>query len=241
MNEQPETQEETKKKNVVQAIQQLGQTNVPQLESNIFCLPIIGQIEGHLVMPPQNKTTKYEHVIPQIVAAEQNPKIEGVVLILNTVGGDVEAGLAISEMIATMSKPTVSIVLGGGHSIGAPIAVSADVSFIAETATMTIHPIRLTGLVIGVPQTFEYLERMQDRVIRFISSHSKVTDEKLRELMFRTGELARDIGTNVVGKDAVEIGLIDRVGGISDALKELYRLIQDQKEENNDASLDTSS
>lgn len=241
MNDEPEVQEEAKKKNVVQAIQQLGQTNVPQLESNIFCLPIIGQIEGHLVMPPQNKTTKYEHVIPQIVAAEQNPKIEGVVLILNTVGGDVEAGLAISEMIATMSKPTVSIVLGGGHSIGAPIAVSADVSFIAETATMTIHPIRLTGLVIGVPQTFEYLEKMQDRVIRFISSHSKVTDEKLRELMFQTGDLARDIGTNVVGKDAVKIGLIDRVGGISDALKELYQLINKQKEVQEDGTLDTSS
>lgn len=241
MNDEPEVQEDAKKKNVVQAIQQLGQTNVPQLESNIFCLPIIGQIEGHLVMPPQNKTTKYEHVIPQIVAAEQNPKIEGVVLILNTVGGDVEAGLAISEMIATMSKPTVSIVLGGGHSIGAPIAVSADVSFIAETATMTIHPIRLTGLVIGVPQTFEYLEKMQDRVIRFISSHSKVTDEKLRELMFRTGDLARDIGTNVVGKDAVKIGLIDRVGGISDALKELYQLINKRKEVQEDGTLDSSS
>jgi ATP-dependent protease ClpP protease subunit len=241
MNDQPEIQEEAKKKNVMQAIQQLGQTNVPQLESNIFCLPIIGQIEGHLVMPPQNKTTKYEHVIPQIVAAEQNPKIEGVVLILNTVGGDVEAGLAISEMIATMSKPTVSIVLGGGHSIGAPIAVSSDVSFIAETATMTIHPIRLTGLVIGVPQTFEYLEKMQDRVIRFISSHSKVTDGKVRELMFQTGDLARDIGTNVVGKDAVEMGLIDRVGGISDALKELSRLIQEKKEADGDDSLDTSS
>lgn len=241
MSDQPELQEDGRKKNVVQTIQQLGQTNVPQLESNIFCLPIIGQIEGHLVMPPQNKTTKYEHVIPQIVAAEQNPKIEGVVLILNTVGGDVEAGLAISEMIATMSKPTVSIVLGGGHSIGAPIAVSADVSFIAETATMTIHPIRLTGLVIGVPQTFEYLEKMQDRVIRFISSHSKVTEEKLRDLMFRTGELARDIGTNVVGKDAVKIGLIDRVGGISDAMNELNRLIQERKGGNTDDSLDTSS
>ncbi|MCH5586441.1 ATP-dependent Clp protease proteolytic subunit [Shimazuella sp. AN120528] len=241
MNDEPEIQEDAKKKNVVQAIQQLGQTNVPQMESNIFCLPIIGQIEGHLVMPPQNKTTKYEHVIPQIVAAEQNPKIEGVVLILNTVGGDVEAGLAISEMIATMSKPTVSIVLGGGHSIGAPIAVSADVSFIAETATMTIHPIRLTGLVIGVPQTFEYLEKMQDRVIRFISSHSKVTEEKLRDLMFRTGELARDIGTNVVGKDAVGMGLIDRVGGISDAMSELNRLIKERKGGSTDASLDTSS
>lgn len=221
--------EELKKKNAVQAIQQLGQTNVPQLESNIYCLNVIGQIEGHLVMPPQNKTTKYEHVIPQIVAAEQNPKIEGVVVILNTVGGDVEAGLAIAEMIATMSKPTVSIVLGGGHSIGVPIAVAADTSFIAETATMTIHPVRLTGLVIGVPQTFEYLEKMQDRVIRFVSRHSNISEEKFRELMFRTGELARDIGTNVIGKDAVEFGLIDRVGGISDALSELNQKIQAQK------------
>jgi ATP-dependent protease ClpP protease subunit len=230
MNETPDVQEEAKKRNnVVQTIQQLGQTNVPTMDSNIFCLPIIGQIEGHIVMSPQNKTTKYEHVIPQIVAAEQNPNIEGVIIILNTVGGDVEAGLAISEMIATMSKPTVSIVLGGGHSIGVPIATSANVSFIAETATMTIHPIRLTGLVIGVSQTFEYLEKMQDRVIRFISSHSNVNEATLRELMFRTGDLARDIGTNVIGKDAVEIGLIDRVGGIAPALQELQRLIQERK------------
>jgi ATP-dependent protease ClpP protease subunit len=242
MNEQPNTSpEEEKKKSVLQTIQQLGQTNVPQMESSIICLQIIGQIEGHLVLPPQNKTTKYEHVIPQIVAAEQNANIEGVVLILNTVGGDVEAGLAISEMIATMSKPTVSIVLGGGHSIGAPIAVAANTSFIAETATMTIHPIRLTGLVIGVPQTFEYLEKMQDRVIRFIATHSQVTDEKLRDLMFRTGELARDIGTNVVGPDAVKIGLIDHVGGISDAMRELNRLIDEQKGGREDASLDADS
>lgn len=224
-------EEELKKKNMLQTIQALGQTNVPQLESNIFCLPIIGQIEGHLVMPPQNKTTKYEHVIPQIVAAEQNPKIEGIVLILNTVGGDVEAGLAIAEMVASMSKPSVSVVLGGGHSIGVPIAVSSDVSFITETSTMTIHPIRLTGMVIGVPQTFEYLEKMQDRVIRFIARHSKIDEEKLRDLMFRTGELARDIGTNVVGKDAVDMGLIDRVGGISDAMQELNRMIQERKGE----------
>jgi ATP-dependent protease ClpP protease subunit len=231
-NEQnPSIEEELKKKNVMQSIQQLGQTTVPSLESNIYCLPVIGQIEGHLVMPPQNKTTKYEHVIPQIVAAEQNPKIEGMVIVLNTVGGDVEAGLAIAEMIAPMSKPTVSIVLGGGHSIGVPIAVSSDVSFIAETATMTIHPIRLNGLVIGVPQTFEYIEKMQDRVIQFIARHSKVDDEKLRDLMFRTGELARDIGTNVVGKDAVNMGLIDRVGGISDAMIELNRLIKKNKGE----------
>lgn len=227
-----EPKEEEKKQHVaIQALQQLGQTNVPQMESNIFCLSIIGQIEGHLVMPPHNKTTKYEHVIPQIIAVEQNPKIEGMVIVLNTVGGDVEAGLAIAEMIATMSKPTVSIVLGGGHSIGVPIAVAADKSFIAATATMTIHPVRLTGLVIGVPQTFEYLEKMQDRVIRFVSHHSNVTEEKFRELMFRTGDLARDIGTNVIGADAVKYGLIDQVGGISDALHELNQMIQARKGE----------
>ncbi|MGX9707534.1 ClpP family protease [Laceyella tengchongensis] len=225
------TDEQKKKDAALQAIQQLGQTNVPQLESNVFCMSIIGQVEGHLVMPPHNKTTKYEHIIPQIVAVEQNPKIEGMVVILNTVGGDVEAGLAIAEMIASMSKPTVSIVLGGGHSIGVPIAVAADTSFIAETATMTVHPVRLTGLVIGVPQTFEYLEKMQDRVIRFVSRHSNVTEEKFRELMFRTGDLARDIGTNVIGKDAVKYGLIDRVGGISDALAELNRMIAESKGE----------
>jgi ATP-dependent protease ClpP protease subunit len=227
-----ENAEESEKKNAaVQALQQLGQTNVPQLESNVFCLNIIGQIEGHLVMPPQNKTTKYEHVIPQIIAVEQNPKIEGMIVVLNTVGGDVEAGLAIAEMIATMSKPTVSIVLGGGHSIGVPIAVSAETSFIADTATMTVHPVRLTGLVIGVPQTFEYLEKMQDRVIRFVAEHSNISEEQFRELMFRTGELARDIGTNVIGRDAVKYGLIDCVGGISDALAELNRKIEARKGE----------
>jgi ATP-dependent protease ClpP protease subunit len=225
----PSVEELNKKNEAVHALQQLGQVNVPQLETNVFCLNIIGQVEGHLVMPPQNKTTKYEHVIPQIIAVEQNPKIEGMIVVLNTVGGDVEAGLAIAEMIATMSKPTVSVVLGGGHSIGVPIAVSADTSFIAETATMTIHPVRLTGLVIGVPQTFEYLEKMQDRVVRFVAEHSNISEAKFRELMFRTGELARDIGTNVIGRDAVEYGLIDKVGGISDALAELNRKIEARK------------
>ncbi|MDN4594435.1 ClpP family protease [Polycladomyces subterraneus] len=220
-----------KRRNVMNAIQQLGQSNVPQLESNIYCLSVIGQIEGHLVLPSQNKTTKYEHIIPQLVAAEQNPQIEGIIIVLNTVGGDVEAGLAIAEMISTMSKPTVSLVLGGGHSIGVPIAVSADVSFIAETATMTIHPVRLTGLVIGVPQTFEYLEKMQERVIRFVARHSNISEELFRELMFRTGELARDIGTNVVGTDAVKFGLIDRLGGLGDAMVELNRMIRARKEQ----------
>jgi len=230
--EQPEPEKEHEDKDVksgiVEKIQQLGQTNVPQLpqDSNIHCLTIVGQIEGHMQLPPQNKTTKYEHIIPQLVAIEQNTKIEGLIIILNTVGGDVEAGLAISEMIASLSKPTVSIVLGGGHSIGVPIAVSTDYSFIAETATMTIHPVRLTGLVIGVPQTFEYLDKMQERVIKFVMSHSNVKEEVFKELMFAKGNLTRDIGTNVVGAEAVKYGLINEVGGIGHALKKLNELIE---------------
>ncbi|MDL4839011.1 ClpP family protease [Aquibacillus rhizosphaerae] len=215
---------------LVQKIQQLGQSSVPTApDSNIHVLPIIGQVEGHIQLPPQNKTTKYEHLIPQIIAVEQNPKIEGLIVILNTVGGDVEAGLALSEMLASISKPTVSIVLGGGHSIGVPIAVSADYSFIASTATMTIHPIRLTGLVIGVPQTFEYLDKMQERVIQFVINHSNIKEEKFKELMFEKGNLTRDIGTNVVGTDAVEYGLIDSVGGVKEAIQKLNELIDNNK------------
>ncbi|MBJ8053218.1 translocation-enhancing protein TepA [Bacillus cereus] len=226
-----EPKEVPKEASIVEKIQQLGQTNVPQMnESRIHCLTIVGQVEGHIQLPPQNKTTKYEHIIPQIVAIEQNPKIEGLLLILNTVGGDVEAGLAISEMVASLSKPTVSLVLGGGHSIGVPIAVSTDFSFIAETATMTIHPIRLTGLVIGVPQTFEYLDKMQERVIRFVTKHSKVTEDRFKELMFAKGNLTRDIGTNVIGGDAVKYGLIDDVGGIGSALRKLNELIDERKD-----------
>ncbi|WP_281887548.1 ClpP family protease [Paenibacillus sp. YYML68] len=221
--------EEGRKNATVDAIQQLGQTAVPSNESNVYCMTIIGQIEGHLVLPPQNKTTKYEHLIPQLVAAEQNAKIEGVLIILNTVGGDVEAGLAIAEMISTLSKPTVTLVLGGGHSIGVPIAVSANYSFIAETATMTIHPIRLNGLVIGVPQTFEYLDKMQERVIRFVTRHSQVSEEKLKELMFKTGELTRDIGTTVIGADAVKYGLINGMGGVGDAIRKLNELIEERR------------
>lgn len=208
----------------LEVIQGLGQTQLPSNESNIHAMTIVGQIEGHMILPPQNKTTKYEHIIPQLVAIEQDPKIQGLLLILNTVGGDVEAGLAIAEMVASMSKPAVSLVLGGGHSIGVPIAVAAKYSFIAETATMTIHPIRLTGLVIGVPQTFDYLDKMQERVVRFVVSNSRITTERFRELMFRTGELARDIGTVVVGKEAVNAGLIDSVGGLGEALAKLRSL-----------------
>lgn len=231
-----EEQEEGKNSTLIEKIQQLGSTNVPQMsqDSRIHCLTIVGQIEGHMQLPPQNKATKYEHVIPQIVAIEQNPHIEGLLVILNTVGGDVEAGLAIAEMLASLSKPTVSIVLGGGHSIGVPIAVACDYSYIAESATMTIHPIRLTGLFIGVPQTFEYLDKMQDRVIKFVTKHSNVSEESFKELMFAKGNLTRDIGTNVVGAEAVEIGIIDEVGGVGQAMKKLNRMIEDQKVDNDD-------
>ncbi len=227
----PTVKQPDEKKGLLESIQQLGQASVPSPapESNIFTLSIIGQIEGHIVLPPQNKTTKYEHIMPQLVAAEQNPKIEGMLIILNTVGGDVEAGLAIAEMIASLSKPTVTLVLGGGHSIGVPIAVASDYSYIAETATMTIHPIRLTGLVIGVPQTFEYLDKMQDRVVSFVTRHSSITEKQFKDLMFTTGELTRDIGTNVIGSDAVKLGLIDEVGGLGIALRRLQSMIEERR------------
>lgn len=208
-----------------EAVEKFGSTEVPRPKSNIHCLTIVGQIEGHVVLPPQNKTTKYEHIMPQLVAVEMNPEIEGLLVILNTVGGDVEAGLALAELLSTMSKPTVSLILGGGHSIGIPVAVAADYSFIAPTATMTIHPIRLSGLVIGVPQTYEYLDKMQDRVVRFIVENSRTSEGRLRGLMFRTGELARDIGTVLVGEEAVGEGLIDEVGGLARALGKLKSLI----------------
>lgn len=193
-------------------------------------LPIVGQVEGHVLLPAKNKTTKYEHIIPQLVAVEQNPSIKGLLIILNTVGGDIEAGLAIAEMIRSLSKPTVSLVLGGGHSIGAPIAVAAHRSFIANTATMTVHPIRLTGLVIGVPQTYEYLDKMQERVIGFILQNSNMTESALRELMFRTGELMRDVGTVLVGAEAVRAGLIDEVGGLQEAHRALNQMMSFQQQ-----------
>ena len=223
---EPQNQEQGQK---TELINQLGQTQLPVAKSNIHVITIVGQVEGHLVMPPQNKTTKYEHIIPQLVAVEQNPEIEGLLVNLNTVGGDVEAGLAIAEMIKSLSKPTVSLVLGGGHSIGVPIAVSADYSFIAHSATMTIHPIRLTGLVIGVQQSFDYLDKMQDRVINFITANSKVDEDTFRKLMTTTGELARDIGTVIVGKEAVKLGLIDELGGVGDAIRKMNALIEENK------------
>ncbi|MCA1023118.1 ClpP family protease [Halobacillus litoralis] len=236
MKDEPSKEKDQSKSqsSLVDKIQQLGQSNVPQpADSNIHVLPIIGQVEGHVQLPSQNKTTKYEHLIPQLIAIEQNPKIEGLVVLLNTVGGDVEAGLAISEMISSLSKPTVSIVLGGGHSIGVPISVAADYSFIVETATMTIHPIRMTGLVIGVPQTFEYMDKMQERVISFVTKHSNIPEEKFKELMFDKGNLTRDIGTNVVGQQAVDHGLIDAVGGVKEAMAKLNELIESNRDTDN--------
>lgn len=223
--EHHEVREEKNKNEALEDIKELGKTAISNPKGNIHCLTVIGQIEGHMVLPPQNKTTKYEHVIPQLVAIEENNDIDGLLLILNTVGGDVEAGLAIAEMIRSMSKATVSLVLGGGHSIGVPMAVSTDYSYIAPSATMTIHPIRLNGMIIGVPQTYEYFNKMQERVVHFVSSNAKITKEDFRGLMLKTGELANDVGTVLFGEEAVKIGLIDEMGGLATALKKLYTLI----------------
>lgn len=198
---------------------------------NIHCIVIVGQVEGHQVLPPQNKTTKYEHVMPQLAAIEESPDIDGLLVLLNTVGGDVEAGLAIAELIAGMSKPTVSLVLGGGHSIGVPLAVAAQKSFIAPSAAMTIHPVRINGVIIGVPQTFNYFEKIQERIIRFITANSSVSEQKFKELMLRTGELAADVGSVIYGEEAVEIGLIDELGGLADALSALHTMIDERKRE----------
>jgi len=195
----------------------------------IHCLTVIGQIEGHNILPPQNKTTKYEHVIPQLVAIEENEEIEGVLILLNTAGGDVEAGLAIAEVLAGMKKPTVSIVLGGGHSIGIPLAVAAKYSFIARSASMTVHPVRSNGLTLGVPQTFEYFRKMQDRITTFVSSNSNIPHRRYNELAMNTQELVLDVGTILEGEEAVEEGLIDEVGTVRDALDRLYKMIDESK------------
>ncbi len=192
--------------------------------SSIHCLSIIGQIEGHYILPEGQKATKYEHLIPLLVAIEESEDIDGLLIVLNTMGGDVEAGLALSEMIASMKKPTVSLVLGGGHSIGVPLATSAKKSFIVPSATMTIHPVRINGLVIGVPQTFHYFDQMQKRIIDFICAHSKARYEDVRELMMRPDEIATDMGSIIDGDEAVRYGIIDQVGGLSDALSALKEM-----------------
>ena len=195
----------------------------------IHCLTIIGQIEGHSILPAQNKTTKYEHVIPQLVAAEESPEIDGILILLNTSGGDVEAGLAIAEVIAGMKKPVVSIVLGGGHSIGIPLAVAAKYSYIARSASMTVHPVRANGLTLGVPQTFEYFRKMQNRITAFVSDNSGISNRRYNELVMNTEELVLDIGTVLEGEEAVEEGLINKVGTVRDALDRLYKMIDEKK------------
>ncbi len=193
---------------------------------NIYCLTVIGEIEGHSVLPENSKTTKYEHVIPQLVAIEQSDEIEGLLIVLNTVGGDVEAGLAIAELISGMSKPTVSYVLGGGHSIGVPLAVSARCSFIAPSATMTIHPVRMNGLVIGVPQMMNHFERMQERIADFVVRNSNMTHERFTELLMNTGEMVTDVGSVLDGERAVKEGLIDRLGSLGEVIECLYSMIE---------------
>lgn len=218
--------EEKRTDDKIESIKELGNTNSTQdVQQRIHILSIIGQIEGHGVLPPQTKTTKYEHVIPQLIEMEQNEKVEGILTILNTVGGDVEAGLAISEMIRSLSKPTVSLVIGGGHSIGVPLATASDYSFISPSATMILHPIRMNGLILGVPQTFKYFNKMQERINEFIVRTSNINKETLRTLMLQTDELLNDMGTILVGKEAVDYGLIDEVGGIKEALDKLNSMI----------------
>ncbi|WP_399552714.1 ClpP family protease [uncultured Ruminococcus sp.] len=194
-------------------------------ENIIYCLTVIGQIEGHYILPPSNKTTKYEHVIPSLLAIDEDEDIDGLLVLLNTSGGDVEAGLAIAEMIAGMKKPSVSLVLGGGHSIGIPLAVACDKSFIVSTASMTVHPVRTTGLTVGAPQTYRYFQKMQDRIMRFTVENSHISEEKYRELVLNTGELVTDIGTVLEGKEAVDCGLIDAVGTLHDATDALFEMI----------------
>ncbi len=202
-----------------------GSVTAHTARGTVHCITIVGQIEGHMELPAQNKTTKYEHLIPQIAAAEQAEEIDGMLVLLNTVGGDVEAGLAIAELIAGMTKPTVSLVLGGGHSIGVPLAVAAKKSFIAASAAMTIHPVRMNGTIIAVPQAFEYLAKIQERIVDFITAHSAISAERLQQLMRETGQLTADVGTVISGKQAVTLGLIDQVGTLSDALDALYDMI----------------
>lgn len=206
-------------------LRELGAADSRDGRHTIHCLAVIGQIEGHRTLAETDKTTKYEHVLPQLAAIEESKAIDGLLIMLNTIGGDVEAGLAIAELIAGMKTPTVSLVLGGGHSIGVPLAVAAQYSLIAPSAAMTIHPVRMNGLILGVPQTYSYFEKVQDRVVRFVTRNSRIDESTYRALMLKTGELATDVGSLVGGEEAVQLGLIDAVGGLSDALNRLHAMI----------------
>lgn len=214
----------------IKDMKEFGNTAAANPNRDIVVLSIIGQIEGHSVLPPQTKATKYEHIIPQLIDIEQNENVKGVLIVLNTVGGDVEAGLAIAEMINSMSKPTVSIVIGGGHSIGVPLATSSDFSFITPSATMIVHPVRMNGFVIGIAQTFEYFKKMQERINDFIVRTSNIKEDTLEKFMLQTNDLLNDVGTMLIGKQAVECGLINEVGGINQAITKLRELIGEEKQ-----------
>ena len=226
MNNNPDPQE---KKEEREQVIELGSDITKSSKGNIYTLTIIGQVEGHQVLPETAKTTKYEHVLPLLAGIEESDEIDGLLLLLNTVGGDIEAGLAIAEMIAGMKKPTVSLVLGGGHSIGIPLAVCTKKSFITPTASMTVHPVRMTGLVVGAPQTFRYFQRIQEQIADFVTANSGISKEKFEGYMMATGEMATDVGTILYGKEAVSSGLIDKLGGLSDALNALHKMIERKK------------
>ncbi len=221
---------ENRKEDLDQVIE-LGSDITKSEQGNIYTLTIIGQVEGHQVLPETAKTTKYEHVLPLLAGIEESEEIDGLLLLLNTVGGDIEAGLAIAEMIAGMKKPTVSLVLGGGHSIGIPLAVCTKKSFITPTASMTVHPVRMTGLVVGAPQTFRYFQRIQEQIADFVTENSNISKKQFEKYMMATGEMATDVGTILYGKEAVESGLIDKLGGLSDALSALHKMIKENKTE----------
>lgn len=225
MEELEQTAEREQTPEPGQSIVDFGSTLVQTARGTVHILTIVGQVEGHQILPPTVKSTKYEHIMPLLATVEESDEIDGLLVLLNTMGGDIEAGLGIAELIASMSKPTVSLVLGGGHSIGVPLAVSAKRSFIAPSAAMTIHPVRLNGLVIGVPQTFYYFERIQERITQFVTANSNIKRDTFTKLLLRTGELAADVGSVIYGEEAVELGLIDRIGGLSDALACLHEMI----------------
>ena len=229
MNDKLETD---MKKQETDQITELGSDLTKTKSGNIYTLTIIGQVEGHQVLPETVKTTKYEHVLPLLAGIEESEEIDGLLLLLNTVGGDIEAGLAIAEMISGMKKPTVSLVLGGGHSIGIPLAVCTKKSFITPTASMTVHPVRMTGLVVGAPQTYRYFQRIQEQIADFVTANSEITKEQFESYMMATGEMATDVGTILYGKEAVASGLIDKLGGLSDALSALHKMIDKRKGKN---------
>ncbi len=230
-NDNPEQKEQDRQQMI-----ELGSDITKSNKGNIYTLTIIGQVEGHQVLPENCKTTKYEHVLPLLAGIEESDDVDGLLLLLNTVGGDIEAGLAIAEMIAGMKKPTVSLVLGGGHSIGIPLAVCTKRSFITPTASMTVHPVRMTGLVVGAPQTFRYFQRIQEQIAEFVTSNSKITKEKFEHYMMATGEMATDVGTILYGKEAVASGLIDKLGGLNDALAALHKMINKNDKSKKDAT-----